>query len=41
MLKPVVSNYCDASLRGKEAISKSWQKTTVLKIDKVYGHKIY
>lgn len=35
MLKPEVYNYSDASLRRKEAISKYWQKTTVLKVDEV------
>ncbi len=39
MLKPGVYNYSDVSLRRKEAISKSSQKTTVFKVDKVYLEK--
>lgn len=35
MLKPGVSKNSDASLRRKEAISVSWRKTTVLKVDEV------
>jgi hypothetical protein len=41
MLKPGVYNYSDVSLRRKEAISKSSQKTTVFKVDKVYLEKYF